>query len=346
MSHQTTESSTTSSASSPITTQTHKNLLTPTSKFDSSSHEYDEEKFNLESLRQEQITIDKTLNYLMNFNPNKRKTGRPTKNSNKTSSSASASSDTANIDDIPDTVSENLKSITSINDLHAGMLLDYLKKIHCMNKKLFIGFERLTKTCNDLKNAQVIHNDQVVSDASDFPENKKLNEQNEITSFQIKLDDLEQRHNSNIILCTGETVTNLVNNDNLDIKSEINQKLKCIDSSFESGSVSSISRFGKNKNTLKITFRDIHSKKRVLQEARKKKLHNILFSEFLTSYRNKVFYQARALKRTHPNLLSAVYVRNGNIYYKLNGNSEHKILRTLKQVEDLQNEIQNNAENH
>ena len=116
------------------------------SNFDCDDNQFE---FNFESLKEDQIVIDKTLNFLVNFNPTKRGRGRPpNKKINKDLSTFDASA-SSNVNDIPDTVSENLKTITIKNDLYAGILLDNLKKVHCLNKKLFAGFERLTKTSTD-----------------------------------------------------------------------------------------------------------------------------------------------------------------------------------------------------
>ena len=330
-------SSDTSELSSAIVnTPTHDHLSTPLKSLNLSNN--DTEDFDLETIQQEQLTIDKTLNFLINCNPNKRRPGRPPK---RDCVKSSASPD---VNDIPDTVSDNLKNITDINNLHAGILLDYLKKVHTLNKKLFISYQRLTKDFEGLKSKLQDHpkfvHDSVTNNVV-LPKIETKENEERFSNLQLKLDDLEQKNNSNVVLCTGSVITDILNDDT-NIQSKISQSIKSIDSSFDAASITKVTKFGKNNNALKISFTDIHTRRRILSEARKKKRDDLFFSEFLTAHRNNIFYQARTLKKTYPDKLSTVYVRNGSIYYKLTSNSEFKILRTLQQITTLRDELASN----
>ena len=87
------------------------------------------EDIDVDSLKDEQSKIESTLNFLLNYNCTKKKVGRPSK------SESSNKPDKQTLQ-IPDTVSDELKSFTDINVLHPGVLLDYLKKINNFNKKI------------------------------------------------------------------------------------------------------------------------------------------------------------------------------------------------------------------
>ena len=75
-------------------------------------------------LKSEQKKIDTNINFLLNYNPKKKKAGRPPK----------TDSTNTNVQ-FPASVSDKFKSIVDINDLHPGVLLDYLIKVNNFNKK-------------------------------------------------------------------------------------------------------------------------------------------------------------------------------------------------------------------
>ena len=78
---------------------------------------------------------------MINYKPTKRGPGRP-KGSEK---SVSAIPKT-----VPDNITETAKSFTNINDLHPGILLEYLTKVNSLNKKLLNHCDNLTKKYDQL----------------------------------------------------------------------------------------------------------------------------------------------------------------------------------------------------
>ena len=123
--------------------------VTP-SQSDSTSHiqtpdrtaldfELDDETI-LSELKSDQSIVDATERFLLNFKFQKRKPGRP------------KSGTTGETPKLPEHVNENFRSITDINDLHAGLLLDYIVKLNKFNKRLLNQFENLSTKYNTLLN--------------------------------------------------------------------------------------------------------------------------------------------------------------------------------------------------
>ena len=96
-----------------------------------------------DDLIDEQNSIDKILNFLIHYKENKKGPGRP-------SSKSKEKSKEENLQKVPDNVSESFRSIKSINDIHGGILLDYLMKVNSLNKKLLSHCNNLTKKYGEL----------------------------------------------------------------------------------------------------------------------------------------------------------------------------------------------------
>ena len=283
---------------------------------------------NVDELKDEQKTIDSTLNFLLNFPCNKRKPGRPTTKNESTPQST-----------IPKTVNESFKSITDIKSLHPGVLLDYLHKINNLNKKILVNFEILNNKYNDLINKQVLtNNSQPPPPSSNQPiiadNSQLLNLESDVLNsgvsksndekVVVKLDDLEQRLNSNVLICSGPAISNFTNETSLtNLKNDVCNEIKNLVPSKSPDEFSSVVLIGKNKNKIKIICRTESVKNEILYEARKKKLNTIYFSEFLTLRRSALFYELRQLKKSISDKLYATYTRRGNIYYKLRPSDDH-----------------------
>ena len=70
-------------------------------------------------------------------------------------------------------------------------------------------------------------------------------------------------------------------------------------------------------------------------------MKDLFVSEYLTSYRNKIFYKLREIKRKYPDRVTAVYVRNGTVFYKLSMVMNHKSVYCLSDVSDLEAKLSN-----
>ena len=90
---------------------------------------------------------------------------------------------------------------------------------------------------------------------------------------------------------------------------------------------------GKEKKNFKVVFKTTVVRNKVLSYARQNKPKDIFFAEFLTTYRSRLFYETRQLKRRFPDKIVSVYVRQGTVYCKLM-ESNHPYLRISK-IDDV-----------
>ena len=296
---------------------------------------------DLDYLNAEQSKIDSTLNFLLNVNFKKRKPGRPPKL-------------TTNPPQIPDSVREQFKSITDINDLHPGVLLDYLTKINNLNKKILGNFKLLNEKYCELNRKFEIQNNRVSAnlnlssplletvstenialpqnipqdDVSAVDNNKnQTNIETLKEEFQLKIDDLEQKNYSHVIAVSGNSLT-LATNDRTDYKSRvIDLIVEKTNNIIKKEDIENVIAVGKEKKIYKCICKTLKVKQSVLSYARQHKPDNIYFSEFLTLYRNKLYFGARQLKKKFPDKISAVYTREGNIYYKTTASTQFSLIR-------------------
>ena len=324
---------------SPVSSQNHNSsAVTPltASQFENSFvfdnlYESDND-INLNDLKNEQSVIDSTLKFLINYNVTKRKPGRP------------KSGETKQIPPVPSTVKESFKGITNVSDLHAGVLLDYLTKINKFNKILLEKVDHLNS-----KYSEVLEQLNTKSDSDDKqPANQQpplptstiagpVSERNNDEIIQTKIDIIEQNSYSNIILCSGNDISEITsrNDSTTDYKSKFVNKVKELLPDISNDSFVTVSPFGKDKKCLRITCSDIRIKNKILKEARIKKLQNIYYGEFLTSMRNSIFYKLRMLKKSFPDKLKTVYTRNGRIFYKLHGSDNFHYVKNMNDVTSL-----------
>ena len=305
------------------------------------------EDIDVDSLKEEQSKIETTLNFLLNYNCTKKKVGRPAK-------SESGKNPNKQTLQIPDTVSDELKSFTDINVLHPGVLLDYLKKINCFNKKILNTLDSIKTKYDELVNKKDCEhvtkptvppsNITPTSPTSSSPLNEAVStDKNLNDELKLKVDSLEQKSFSNIILCCGSEVSSLLSRQNINYENEIKNKLRDININCDDNEINKVSPFGKSRKYVKIYCSTATVKNRILYEIRKRKPSNFYCSEFLTSYRDNIYFQLRSLKKKYPSKISAVYTRGGQIFYKLVPGGDYKCIQRLNEVVQLEQQLLSNV---
>ena len=160
----------------------------------------------------------------------------------------------------------------------------------------------------------------------------------------VKLDDLEQKLNSNTLICSGPSISNITTNEAsiTNLKDDVLKEIKNLAPSKSPDEFLSIVPIGKDKSKIKIVCRTESIRNEILNEARKKKLRNIYFSEFLTLSRNSLFYELRQLKKNFPDKLYATYTRRGNLYYKLQPSDDHVRVQSSRDILNLNLKLSGN----
>ena len=105
------------------------------------------------------------------------------------------------------------------------------------------------------------------------------------------------------------------------------------------GDIVRVSLHGKQKTHVKVFCSSVEVRKRVIATARRRKPDNIYFSEFLTNYRNRMFYSLRSLRNRFRDKISSVYIRDGNIFYKLSDTAGFKTVRTPLDITALEKKL-------
>ena len=312
---------------------------------------------NIDDLRDEHENVDKILKLLINYKPIKRPPGRP-KSGEK---SVSAIPKT-----VPDNITETAKSLTNINDLHPGILLEYLTKVNSLNKKLLNHCDNLTKKYDQLN--EKLNNIEASSVPKNNPQPQLIvtpptppsastsastatevpNRQNNHDELQLKLDSLEQKSLSNELVCSGSLVENIIADSvgTSSLTANFIEKVKNFFPIIENENIVKVSQLGNTKKTLKVVCNNTQNKYRILKSIRALKLRNIYFSEYLTSYRNSLYYKLRQLKKQHPSYITAAYTRDGNLHYRTTGDTKFKIIKREGDLKFLESQISGENSEH
>ena len=105
--------------------------------------------------------------------------------------------------------------------------------------------------------------------------------------------------------------------------------------------ITRVSIYGKARKIIKVVCISEIVKKDILKQVKISKPKDIFISEFLTSIRNKLFYELRQLKKSYHTKVFAVYTRDGNLFYKLSSEpNKFNIIRTSVDIMNLKDLLQ------
>ena len=317
------------------------------------------EEIDLENLNEDQSQIDSVLKFLLSYNAPKKSVLRPRKNVAKKGENTMVLNPNENSDEAPVSVPEDLrecmKKVSNINDLHPGLLMEYLVKLNEFNKKILQSVGVLHKKYCELKLVQssaslTTKGPTVGTKSSDNVETLPVTPKDEIirpnnaVQLETRVDAIEQKSNADVILCSGAVIKDVMeamnSNHDSDLKENILSTIKrALPGKSEVDEIVRVSPFGKKKTHVKVVCSSIEVRKKLIAYARREKPENIYFSEFLTSYRNGLFYSLRSLRNRFRDRISAVYVRDGNIYYKLHDTDGFKSVRTQLDITNLEKKL-------
>ena len=257
---------------------------------------------------------------------------------------------------MPDSVSDGLKSFTDINVLHPGVLLDHLKKINSFNKRILNSLDCLKakydtlldkvesyETTPKILRSHDTHNTPITPLTPNHAENviaPTSSSNNSNHDLILKIDTLEQKSYSDILLCSGDEIDNILSQNNTDnLEDKLKNKLRDVNLNINDEHINKVVPFGKDRKRLKIYCSSVSAKNKILNELRKRKPEKIFCSEFLTAYRSNLFFKLRSLKRKYPDKLTAVYTRGGSIFYKRLPGNEYRSIRSLNDITILDQQL-------
>ena len=236
--------------------------------------------------------------------------------------------------------------LEDFKDLHPGLLLDYLIKLNDFNKKLLHGINVLNNKYDMLATKLNVEQvgDSVPEGSPPAPthQQKTVNEEGQQTDLEIRVDAIEQKSLSNVLLCSGNKITEAIENHPETLKDTVVSSIcQALPEVAKASDVIRVTVFGKKKKVVKVECSSEVSKKKIVSSARRGKPANIFFAEFLTPLRNKMLFSLKSLKNKYPNKISAVYTRDGTVFYKIPGSEGFKSVRHPKEVTDLENRLLN-----
>ena len=153
-------------------------------------------------------------------------------------------------------------------------------------------------------------------------------------------DAIEQRLNANFLLCSGAIIREAIGTDTSDTRDLKKRISSCISRALpniiEEVDIVKVTPFGRRRTHVKVECSSVTVKKRIITSARHSKPQDVFFTEFLTKYRNQLLFSLRSLKNKFSDKISAVYTRDGNIFYKLTGEDGFKSVRNIMDVTKLE----------
>ena len=159
-----------------------------------------------------------------------------------------------------------------------------------------------------------------------------------INEVVARVEKLENKTNSLLLLCKGPEVVSRINTATVDNTVNLTLLKADICATICGNNISSIavnslgiSLFGKNRNHIKIECSNNFVKDFILQQARIQKPTGVYVSEFLPYSKLGIFHNLLNLKKTLTNKIKAVYVRKGDIFCRV----EPDIIVKISSREDL-----------
>ena len=176
------------------------------------------------------------------------------------------------------------------------------------------------------------------------PQNNQILKDQESINVGVsdRLEKIEQNLNCNVLICRGPGTAEVINQ--MKVGSYINyERLKgnlcraiCGDEVTEIDIKNlQVPLFGREKKSVKIDCGNSFSKLHIIKQARRKKPLGIHVSEFLTKSKLSLFQNLRNLKKLHPQKISSVYTRGGNIFYRMEGVNQAVLVKSIQEIENI-----------
>ena len=224
-------------------------------------------------------------------------------------------------------------------------IVECLNKLNSPNKKLLEYVQSLSANVTNVANREC--NCAVAGGTDQVSEGQELIN----TAITDRLEKIEQNINSNVLICRGPGVGELVSE--VKTGSTVNYEgLKgnwC--RSICGNDVTGIdirnlqvTLFGHEKKALKIDCANSSSKVHIVKQARQKKPSGIYISEFLTKANLKIHANLRKLKKLHPRKIKSVYTKEGNVFYRLHDVDRAVLVRSVQEVEIIIGDTSSNVE--
>lgn len=288
------------------------------------------------SLQDDLASVNKSIGFLKNFNPEKRRPGRPCKQ--------------------PSTDSINSIPISNF-EKHVIMCLESIEKVNVRMIRFLEDVDKTTVAANvriDSLERKKTFADTVVDNEA-FPELAEANGARRrrtvpptVELLNSKCDTLEQESLSHVIICQGPVIDTLLEESkNMEVPLEKIQAIKrkvlstiseISEEVVRETDIEKIFVMGKERKQLKIECPSRYVKERLLRCVKRAKPDNLYCSEYLTKARDAIFYKARCLRKSNDSVVS-VFTRNGSIMCKLANSTKLRMINSEAELEIFVREL-------
>ena len=154
--------------------------------------------------------------------------------------------------------------------------------------------------------------------------------------FQLRLDSLEQGSLSNVLVCSGSSIVECIENNEDALTTKVIDKVKEFLPDVDGNTIDRVIPIGKEKKSLKVICANVTVRNNILRAARIRKVPNIYFNEYLTAFRNTLYYKLRLIKKRFNSKIASVYTRNGNLFYKNIGDEKYYRIKSEQDITELE----------
>lgn len=301
---------------------------------------------SLEDIQKEQDSIDRLINNLISSDPtalfsesssdiNKETTISRTSTPTQAKRGRGRPPKQPSLSSRPNIGSASPVQRSRINNPSLENILDCIAKLNQQNKNLLQYVQSLSNN---------VEKHQSDCKASSSAENTNEIEENSVVSAAIsnRLEKIEQSINSNILVCNGPGIPDLINEVKADSSINLERLKGNLCTAICGEEVTEIdirnlrvSLFGREKKSLKIECASTSSKVHIVKQARKKRPSGIYVSEFLTKPKLQVLRNLKGLKKLHPSKIKSVFTKEGNIFYILQGSSRPVMVKSNSEIENI-----------
>lgn len=216
-------------------------------------------------------------------------------------------------------------------------IFECISKLNSQNRNLMLYVQSLSDSVNKCSREHTT--EETISDTSGKTDDVKI-------EISDRLEKIEQSINSNILVCSGPSVPELVNEVKTDSSINFDRLKGNLCTAICGEEVTEIdiknlrvSLFGRERKSLKIECANPSSKLHIIKQARGKKPKGIYISEFLSKPRLQVLRNLKNLKKLHPRRIKSVFTKEGNIFYRLQGADRPVLVKSNKDIENIVREL-------
>lgn len=278
-------------------------------------------------IEKEQEEIDKLIETLLEYNPEKRRNSALHLNSPDNRSSPSNLRTSNRGRGRPPKIKSTVSAPTSVDDSPAsfGALVECIKKLGNHNKILLNKVKELDLMVSNLRHdVGEIKESDIKTSVSVCAGDSHQVASSCLSAVVDRVDKLEDNINSRLLLCRGPAVESIITSctvggvlDLERVKAELCTRICGSEITRISVGAVGVNIFGRNRNILKLECITLSVKRHLLQQVKRWKPRGVYVVEYLSKDKLLTHRSLINLKKKYPTVIKAVYIRSSVIYGKI-----------------------------